>query len=162
MGVGPVFFTRFINLARENFDSMQNEQPSEWFEKAFTNLFYLMFSADKVADLREFQLGSAIMKLENMNKPKAMEDIDFLANMPRNQVHSEALDALKKCNGWEQLKCLAYMKMVARIDGSIADKELYLIEEICQNEVKKDLYEVLKMEQELKPKIQQIIDEGRP
>ena len=139
---------------------MQNEQANEWFEKAYTYLFYLMFSADKVADLREFQLGSAIMKLENMNKPKVMENIDFLSNMPRQQVKNDALAALHKCNEREQLKCLAYMKMVARIDGSIADKELYLIEEICQNEVKQDLYEVLKVEQELRPKIQQVIDEA--
>ena len=140
---------------------MEQKTVSKSFEEAFTHFYYLMFSADKVADMRELQLGSAIMELEGMDKPGIMQEIDFLSQLHRDDVYESGLDAFHQSSEEEQLRCLAYMRMIARVDGSIANRELDLIQRICQDEAKKDLYDVLKLEETLTHHIQSILDQHK-
>jgi len=126
------------------------------FKQAFTHLYFLMLSADKIADLRELKLGNKIIKLENLDAAEVMKDIDYLSALPRDNVYEQGLSLLKSLSNKDQVKILAYVKMIAKVDGSYDEKESSLLNEISINELRISLQEVFDAEQILSENISNI------
>ena len=115
-----------------------------------------MLSADKIADLKELKLGNKIIKLENLDKAEVMKDIDDLSALPRDNVYEQGLSLLKSLSNEDQVKILAYVKMIAKVDGSYDEKESSLLNEISINELRISLQEVFDAEQILSENISNI------
>ncbi len=127
---------------------MKNEKSV--FSQAFTYLYFLMLSADKIADLNEIELGNKIIILENLDKTDVMKEIDILSSMPRKTVLEQGVDFMKSANREIQLKCLGYIRLMAEVDGAIDQKEIDLIHEIGVNELHLPITEILEMKSKLK------------
>jgi hypothetical protein len=127
---------------------MKNEKSV--FNQAFTYLYFLMLSADKIADLSEIELGNKIIKLENLDKAAVMKEIDNLSSMPRKTVLEQGVDFMKSANRETQLKCLGYIRLMAEVDGALDQKEIDLIHEIGVNELHIPITEISAMKSTLK------------
>ncbi|MCG8308115.1 MAG: hypothetical protein MI975_12040 [Cytophagales bacterium] len=132
------------------------EHHKSTFQRAFAHLYYLMLSADKIADLNELELGNKIIALENLDKTEVMKDLDLLSAVPRNEALKDCIDLLKSISRKEQQKCLAYVKLIANADGSYDDSESDLLNEIGTNELNILPSEIRDIERELKQRISEI------
>ena len=133
---------------------MSNEKSS--FNQAFTYLYFLMLSADKIADLKELKLGNKIIQLEKLDKEEVMKNLDKLSAMPREKVFESAMLYVKSAPRNIQLKCLGYIKLMAQADGFVDEKERELLNEISLNELNISLSEVADMGKKLKQKVESI------
>ena len=128
------------------------KQEESTFEEAFTYLYFLMLSADKIADPSELTLGAKVMQLENWNKDAVMTKIEFLGTLPREKVFDDGQNCLKALNKEEQLKCLGYMKLMSKTDGSVDVKEI----ELLKKKHEKVEQQIKKLNQKLKEKQQKL------
>ncbi len=112
-----------------------------------------MLSADKVADLKELELGNKIFKAEHIDIGDAMREIDTLSGIPRDKVYEDGLVYLKSLNKEDQLKCLGYIKLISSIDGTIDTNESELLNNLCLNELNITLLEVGEIEKKLTKKL---------
>ena len=119
------------------------------FQKAFSYLYFLMLSADNVADIKELELGKKIIRIEKLNYKEVMTQMDQLTKVPRNEIFREAVQLLKKISKEDQLKCLAYIRLIAKIDGAYDEREQELLHEIGLNEMKVSMQEISDTEKEL-------------
>jgi hypothetical protein len=125
------------------------EQQKSPFQQAFLYLYFLMLSADNVADIKELELGKKIIKIESMNYEEVMMQMDQLTKVPRNEIFHEAVQLLKRISKAEQLKCLAYSRLIAQSDGAYDDREKDLLHELGLNEMKVTLQEIADTEKRL-------------
>ncbi|MCK5104798.1 MAG: hypothetical protein KAR17_18380 [Cyclobacteriaceae bacterium] len=132
------------------------EQEKSTFKQAFVHLYFLMLSADKVADIKELTLGNKIIKLENLDKTEVMKEMDFLSSVPREKVFDDGLAHLKLLKRSEQLKCLGYIKLIANIDGSVQTTEIDLLNNLSVNELNISLADISVVEKELKNSISKL------
>ena len=58
------------------------------FQQAFSYLYFLMLSADNVADIKELELGKKIIRIEKLNWTEVMTQLDQLKKVPRNEICS--------------------------------------------------------------------------
>lgn len=129
------------------------EQHKSTFQKAFANLYYLMLSADRVANLSELVVGNKIIEFEDFDKSSVMKQIDLISAIPRNQAINESIDLLKSISKEDQLKCLAYVKMIAMSDGSFDESESDLLHNIGSNELNILPQEIDAIEKKLKQQV---------
>ena len=119
------------------------------FQQAFSYLYFLMLSADNVADIKELELGKKIIRIEKLNYEEVMTQMDQLTKVPRSEIFSEAVQLLKKISKEEQLKCLAYIRLIAKIDGAYDEREQELLHELGLTEMKVSMQEISETEKEL-------------
>ena len=134
---------------------MQKEKST--FKQAFTHLYFLMLSADKIADLNELELGNKIIVLENMDKKQVMNELDVLSSQPRQQVYEQGINFMKSISRQDQIKCLGYIKLMAKADGSIDEKEINLLTDISEKELTISMEEISDMEKKLEKAINKIV-----
>lgn len=125
------------------------EQEKSIFKQAFTYLYFLMLSADKIADLEELKLGNKIIKLENLDKNKVMKDLDILSSIPRDKVYEQGINYMKSASREIQLKCLGYINLMAKVDGSVDEKEWKLLVDIGESELNLSMAEIATVEEKL-------------
>jgi len=131
----------------------QHKSP---FQQAFAYLYFLMLSADNVADIKELKLGKKIINIEKLDYHDVMNQMDQLTKVPRNQIFNEAVDLIKGISKKEQVKCLAYIHLIAKIDGSYDEREKELLDQISINELNISLQEISDVEKELNKVIAKI------
>ena len=119
------------------------------FTQAFTHLYFLMLSADKIADIKELEIGNKIIKKEQLNKDEIMKGLDELSSVPRNEILAQSLSFLNQLPIDERLKCLAYISLVAKSDGEIDSNESELLTNLCKNELNISLNQVYAFEEQL-------------
>ena len=134
------------------------EQEKSTFKQAFTYLYFLMLSADKIAHLKELKLGNKIINLENLDKAEVMKEIDFLSSIPREKVFDDGQAHLKLLKRSEQLKCLGYIKLIAKIDGSVHTTEIDLLNNLSVNQLNISLADISMVEKELENSISKLSD----
>lgn len=130
-------------------------QQKSTFQKAFAHMYYLMLSADRIADPSELALGNKIIKYEGFEKADVMEQIDQLSSVTRDQAVEDCIILLKSISNDDQLKCLAYVKMIAMSDGSFDESESNLLHDIGTNELNILPQEIDGLEKQLQQKIKQ-------
>ena len=130
-----------------SYTSMQHDKPA--FKQAFTYLYFLMLSADKIADLKELKLGNKIIKLENLDKNEVMKDLDILSSLPRDKVYEQGINYMKSITRENQLKCLGYINLMAKVEGSFDENERKLLVDLGEKELNISMAEIAKVEGKL-------------
>lgn len=126
------------------------EEAKSTFEDAFVYLFYLMLSADKIADPAELILGTKIMEIEKLDKSTVMKKIDFLSSLPQEKVFTEGRSYLIALNKNEQLKCLGYIKLMSKADGNLDVNEMDLLNNLRLSELNISLDDISAEENKMK------------
>lgn len=105
------------------------------FKDTLAYMFFLIMSADKVAHFDEFILLNKILKFESIEKKSFMMTVDQLSQLNQTEIYTNGIRLLKSLSKSEQEKCLTYMLLIAKADGTLDLKENSLIHQICTNEL---------------------------
>ena len=123
---------------------MQNE-----YLEGFSAFYYLMICADGVIDERELQWGKKMMQAEQINETRFNSKVEQFNQRNLKDVYNICINALKKCSTDQQLKCIAWMSVIANADGFMAPKEWQLLYDVYSRELNLDLKNILKLQSEL-------------
>lgn len=121
----------------------------ELFERAFSILFFLMLSADNIADLKELKTGNKIIDLEGFDKSNVMNELDHLSSMSHEDIYNDGISTLKLLDKPTQMKCLAFIKIIAKVDGSFDKSESKLLDKLYSEELEIDVNRLDNLEKEL-------------
>jgi uncharacterized tellurite resistance protein B-like protein len=124
------------------------------YKEALTSLYFLMICADKIIDTQELEMGRIMRNVESIDQKEFYSRIDEYSNHDNRVTYNKCLSVLQQCNEEEKIRCMAWMKVIAFSDGTMASREWDLYQHICNNELGLNLNEIL----EVQKKIKKVID----
>lgn len=114
-----------------------------------TNLYYLLIYADGKVNDRELALGRKMIEAEGFDTAKFDEQLESLKAKNIPAIYTECLAALKKLDARQQIRCIAWLCVIANSDGFMDKEEWILIYKIYHTELKLSLDDVMKTQKEL-------------
>jgi uncharacterized tellurite resistance protein B-like protein len=129
------------------------EQSQSNFRDGLSSLYFLLICADNVIDPREVRMGKNMMKVEGMDVDWFFEQLDYYSNMSKKAVYDYCLSSLRSCDRTQQLRCIAWMSLIARADGVRSQEELDLIYRIYHDEFNLPMDSILQVLGEIQDKV---------
>lgn len=117
--------------------------------EGLVSLYHLLINADGYIDEKEIKMG------ELMRKHESIDDLDFnyllnkISELDKSKVIDNCIVSLRKCDYEWRVKCMAWMSLIANVDGFMAPEEWKLIYKIYSIELKLDLTDILEMHKQL-------------
>jgi uncharacterized tellurite resistance protein B-like protein len=119
------------------------------YKTTVSSLFFLLALADGEIGEKELLRGRQMMKAEGIDEAKFNTLMEKLRTLDHNMIYNDCLKALKKLDSKSQIRCVAWMCVVANADGFMDKNEWTLIYKIYQNELNLQLDEVMKVQKDL-------------
>jgi uncharacterized tellurite resistance protein B-like protein len=116
------------------------------YNSTLTSLFFLLIYADGNLSEKEIQRGKQMMEAENIEEKKFTSLLESLKHRDKEQIYSECIIGLKKLSKDNQIRCIAWLCVVANADGFMDRKEWMLIYKIYNNELNLLLDDVMKVQ----------------
>ena len=89
------------------------------------------------------------MKAEGIDEAKFNALMEKLKPQDHNSIYNDCLKALKRLDTKSQIRCVAWMCVVANADGFMDKNEWTLIYKLYQNELNLQLDEIMKVQKDL-------------
>lgn len=112
-------------------------------------LFYLLVHADGKVNEREIAGGKQMIKAEGIPEMEFNNLLESLKKRKQNVLYAECLEELKKLDREKQIRCLAWLSVIANADGFMDKTEWQFIYKIYHNELGLQLDDILKKQKEL-------------
>lgn len=112
-------------------------------------LYHLLVLADGKVNEREVSSGRLMTKIEGISDSEFASALDALKKRNAAVVYSECLEELKKLSRDKQIRCLAWLSVIANADGFMDKAEWQFIYKIYHTELGLKLDEILKAQREL-------------
>lgn len=112
-------------------------------------LYHLLVHADGKVNDREVSSGKQMMKTEGISEAEFATQLEGLKKRNPAVVYSECLEELKKLSRDKQIRCLAWLSVIANSDGFMDKTEWQFIYKIYHTELGLKLDEILKAQKEL-------------
>jgi uncharacterized tellurite resistance protein B-like protein len=119
------------------------------YKTILTNLFYLAIYAEGKVNEKELALGKSMVKTEGMNETAFNKNLEALKSKDRNVIYSECIAGLKKLDSKTQIRCLAWLCVIANGDGFMDKEEWTFIYKIYHTELGLQLNDVMETQKEL-------------
>ena len=112
-------------------------------------LYHLLINADGDVNEKELTTGKQMTKVEGINEFEFDHIIDSLKKRNPRVVYSECVEELKKLNPATQVRCIAWLSVIANADGFMDRTEWHFIYQLYHKELSLRLDEVMKKQKEL-------------
>lgn len=112
-------------------------------------LYHLLINADGHIDEKELKMGELMKKHESIDDWEFKRLLSRMSDMSKEDIVAECINSLNKCDHDWQIRCIAWMSLIANSDGFMAPEEWKLIYRIYNTELKLDLSEILAMQKQL-------------
>ncbi|MBS1557698.1 MAG: TerB family tellurite resistance protein [Bacteroidetes bacterium] len=112
-------------------------------------LIHLLVYADSSPNEKEIQSGLHAAKIEGVSENEFVALIEALKKRTGSVVYSEAIEDLKKQSRDTQIRCIAWLCLIANADGFMDKTEWQFIYKIYHTELKLPLDAVLQKQKEL-------------
>ena len=119
------------------------------FKTVLIKLYYLLVHADGVVNEREIAIASQMSKAESIDEKDFSSSIDSLKKRNAATVYSESIEELKKLDHSTQVRCVAWLCVIANADGFMDKDEWQFIYKIYHKELGLNLDDVMKTQKEL-------------
>lgn len=132
-----------------------NSQPAQKKEylKAFVRLYYLLIHADGHINEMERLHGSLMIEREQLNRNEFETELSFLKGKEQAQMFDQGIEALKKLDKEYQLRCIAWLCIVANADGFMDKKEWTLIYSIYSKRMQLTTEEIMSVQARIQKEI---------
>jgi uncharacterized tellurite resistance protein B-like protein len=114
-----------------------------------STLYYLLIYADGKVNEREIQLGKKMMQEEGMDEHSFEKALEQLKGKDTSVLLKDCIVNLKKLNVQQQVRCIAWMCVIANSDGFMDKEEWILIYRLYHTELKLSLDEIMKTQKDL-------------
>jgi uncharacterized tellurite resistance protein B-like protein len=139
--IADLFFKSYLILTLEIPNGLQNHP--------YTSVFISLFYAGGNVNEKEFCLGKSMVKTEGMNEVDLNKNLEATKSKDRNVIYSECIAGPKKLDSKKQIRCLAWLCVIANGDGFMDKEELTFIYKIYHTELGLQLNDVIKTKKEL-------------
>jgi len=112
-------------------------------------LYHLLINADGHVNEKEVTTGKQMTKVEGINEFEFDHLIDSLKKRNPRIVYSECVEELKKLNPAMQVRCIAWLSVIANADGFMDRTEWHFIYQLYHKELSLRLDDVMKKQKEL-------------
>ena len=119
------------------------------FKSIMTNLCYLLTYADGKVNEREVLLGKKMMTAEGFDENGFEAMLESLKEKDKSILLSECIAGLRKQEQKLQIRCVAWLCVIANADGFMDKEEWILIYRIYHTELKLSLDEIMKIQRDL-------------
>ena len=111
--------------------------------------YYLLICADGDVKEKELLLGKKMIAIEGFNERKFENAIDAFKTQDKKQIYEACISGLKKLDRQKQIRCLAWLSLIANSDGFMDREEWALIYRIYNAELSLSLKEILATQKEI-------------
>ena len=119
------------------------------YKTTLSSLYFLLVHADGHVNEKELVRGKQMMKAEEIDEIKFNALMEKLKLQDQNSIYSDCAKAIKRFDIKSQIKCIAWLCVVANADGFMDKKEWILIYKIYQTELNLQLDDIMKMQKDL-------------
>ena len=119
------------------------------YKTTISSLFFLLVHADGDVNEKELVRCKQMMKSEGIDEEKFNQQTEKLKLRKKDEIYLDSIKALKKLDTKTQIKCIAWLCVVANSDGFMDKQEWMLIYKIYQTELNLKLDEIMKVQKEL-------------
>ncbi len=119
---------------------------------SITNLYYLLIQADGRVDDKEIKMGEFMIEQEKFDVSEFYRNLELLKDQDKEELTKGCIITLNKCDYNHQVRCIAWMSMIANSDGFMAPEEWKLIYRIYYKELALKLSDILDVQRQL-PKL---------
>lgn len=124
------------------------------YRSILTSLYYVLIGADSQLNEKELSLGKQLAKIEEIDEKKFDKQLEALKLMDVKSILSESIADLKKIETKLQIRCIAWLCVVANGDGFMDRTEWTLIYKIYHTELHLPIDEIMEVQKELNKLIQ--------
>lgn len=118
-------------------------------KSALIKLYYLLVHADNELNEREVAVGNQMIKTEGITESEFNIAFEQLKKRSEESVYSESILEIKKLDHKSQVRCIAWLCVVANADGFMDKKEWQFIYKVYHKELNLSLDEIMKVQKEL-------------
>ncbi len=118
-------------------------------KSVLANLYYLLIYADGKVNDREVVLGKKMMAAEGMDEVALQKHIDLLKAKDNPNILKDSIASLRKLDSKQQVRCIAWLCVVANSDGFMDKEEWMFIYKIYHTELKLSLDDIMKTQKDL-------------
>lgn len=115
----------------------------------FAKLYYLMINLDDKVNDKELSLGKHMITIEGFSESEFDRQLERIKLLDANALNNEILSDLRKLTKEQQIRCIAWMCVIANADGFMDRKEWQFIYKIYHKELHISLDEIMKVQNEL-------------
>ncbi|HTH57895.1 MAG TPA: TerB family tellurite resistance protein [Cyclobacteriaceae bacterium] len=118
-------------------------------KSALIKMYFLLVHADGEVNDREVQLGNRMAKIEGLSETEFNVILDMLEKRAGANVYDEGIEELRKLDHQNQVRCVAWLCVVANADGFMDKTEWQFIYKVYHKELGLNLDEIMKVQKEL-------------
>lgn len=112
-------------------------------------LYHLLVNADNNVNEREIAAGKQMIRAEKIDELEFTNLLESLKKRDQAVVYSESLDELKKLDHEKQVRCIAWLSVIANADGFMDKTEWKFIYNLYYKELALQLDEIMKVQKGL-------------
>lgn len=119
------------------------------YHSTISGLYYLLIGADGHVNEKELLLGKKMVLAEGFEEARFLSTLDQFKDLDKTLLYNNCLAGLRKLDRDRQIRCVAWMCVIANADGFMDKEEWILIYKIYHNELHLSLDDVMKTQKVL-------------
>ena len=119
------------------------------FKTTIASLYFLLIHSDGNVAEKEMLRGKQMMKAEGIDEARFNLLIEKLRTRKHEEIYRDCIAALKRLDNKSQIRCIAWLCVVANADGFMDKKEWMLIYKIYQSELNLKLDDIMSTQKDL-------------
>jgi uncharacterized tellurite resistance protein B-like protein len=119
------------------------------FKEVLTRLYFILICSDGNVNEKEVSFGRKMVEAEGIDEQYFFSQIKLLEVNNQHELLPAAIESLKKLTRDEQLKCIAWLCIIANADGFMDKAEWQMIYKVYHKELQLPLDEVMKIQKNL-------------
>lgn len=119
------------------------------YHSTISGLYYLLIGADGQVNEKELLLGKKMVLAEGFEEARFLSTLDQFKALDKALLYNHCVAGLRKLDKDRQIRCVAWMCVIANADGFMDKEEWVLIYKIYHNELHLSLDDVMKTQKVL-------------
>lgn len=119
------------------------------FKEVLTRLYFILICSDGNVNEKEVSYGRKMVEAEGIDEQYFFSQIKVLEVNNQQTLLPEAITYLKKLTRDEQIRCIAWLCVIANADGFMDKAEWQMIYRLYHKELHLPLDEVMKVQKSL-------------
>lgn len=114
------------------------------------NLYHLLISEDGHVSDKEIEIAAKIAHIEGIEMQDFNDHMNILKSRDRSNIYKETIEELKHKSKQMQIRCIAWLCVIANADGFMDNKEWKFIYTLYNKDLKLDMNAIMQEQKHLK------------
>jgi uncharacterized tellurite resistance protein B-like protein len=115
----------------------------------FAKLYHMLVCVDNSVNEKELSIGKQMVTIEGFSEREFNQQLEKLKQVDTRFLFSDCVKELRTLERIQQIRCIAWMCLIANADGFMDKAEWQFIYKIYHKELQIPLTEIMKVQNEL-------------